>query len=66
MAHIKLTETYYIATDGIQTVRLIEHDDKPCVELFHKRKDFLPDYFHGEKATEAWANWKAYADQPKA
>ncbi len=66
MPYIKLTDTYYIATDTVEIVRLVEHNDKPCVELVHKRKDLSHCYFFGDKATEAWANWKAHADQTTA
>ncbi len=60
MPHINLTKTDSIATESVEMVRLIEHNGRPAVELWHKRTDLSPSYFWEDEATEAWANWQRY------
>jgi hypothetical protein len=60
MPHIKLTETDYVAAEGIEIIRQDQRYGQPCVEVITKRQDLCEWCFYGDEANEAWTNWKAY------
>jgi len=60
MPHIKLTETDYVAAEGIEIIRQNRRYGQPCVEVIMKRQDSCELYFYGDDATEAWTNWRTY------
>jgi len=61
--HIKLTDTFYISADAIETVQLFEQDGQRCVQVVPKRQDLCDFTFRGDQASEAWTNWKAYMER---
>jgi hypothetical protein len=58
--HIKLTETFYIESESVELIRLLERYRQPWVEVVTNRQDLCELNFRGEEATEAWGNWQAY------
>ena len=63
MPHIKLTDTDYVAAEGIEIIRQNQRYGQPCVEIIMKRQDVSEWCIYGDQATEAWANWQAYMQQ---
>lgn len=75
---IKLTEKFYVDDESIQTMQFHEKGDTVCSPtLLHSRetvpesildasfKRRPPIRLVGAEADEAWANWKAHADNRK-
>jgi hypothetical protein len=65
MAHIKLTEAHYVDPEAVAQAYLDKLYDGPFMEVFFKAEHLGSTYFRGDEAVEAWANWKAYADNQK-
>ena len=75
---IKFTTKLYVDHDSIEIIRFFEKDevrsspttgkaietfnDSTCLFLFKRQ---MPIRLVGSEAEEAWANWKAYADNQK-
>jgi hypothetical protein len=75
---IKLTETFYVDDESIQTIQFHKEGDLWCsptvpkitetykgtfFDAFFKRR--TPVRLVGSEAEEAWANWRVYADKRK-
>ena len=65
MPHIKLTDTHYVDPEMVAYAYLDKLYDGPCMEVCFKAEQLASEVFRGDEAVEAWANWKAYADNQK-
>jgi hypothetical protein len=64
--HIKLTETFYIESESVDLIRLLERYGQPWVEVVTKRQDLCELKFRGDEAGEVWANWQAHMRDAEA
>ena len=64
MAQIKLTDKFYVDPETIAVIKQTARCGG-SVEIRLKGDDGYSEVIPCEEATEAWANWIAYADQTK-